>query len=160
MKLASGGAKLDKCPHLAPEVKNELEDALAPAMKLVTIGAGENALRVGNEEVVYRHEKTYFHQPGIALLISDKESGSEVDAKIKKIQDLQFNWIGLTVKADLLALQFDSGDKAKFEALVKKVSSSTDVGLILISWDLDALFSARDILLTGIPCSMQLPRKM
>lgn len=145
MKLASGGATLDKCPHLAPEVKDELEDALAPAMKLVTIGVGENALQVGNEEVVYRHEKTYFHQPGIALLISDKESDSDVDAKIKKIQELQFNWIGLNVKADLLALQYDSGDKAKFEALVKKVSSSVDVGLILISWDLDALFAARDI---------------
>ena len=145
MKLASGGATLDKCPHLAQEVKNELEDALAPAMKLVTIGVGENALKVGNEEVVYRHEKTYFHQPGIALLISDKESDSDVDAKIKKIEELQFNWIGLNVKADLLALQFDSGDKAKYEALVKKVSQSTNVGLILISADLDALFSARDI---------------
>ncbi|MFC1925123.1 acetyl-CoA decarbonylase/synthase complex subunit gamma [Chloroflexota bacterium] len=145
MKLASGGATLDKCPHLAPEVREELEDALAPAMKLVTVGVGDNALQVGNEEVVYRHDKTYFHQPGIALLISDKESDSEVDAKINKLKELQFNWIGLTVKADLLALQFDSGDKAKFEALVKKVSGSTNAGLILISWDLDALFSARDI---------------
>lgn len=145
MKLASGGATLDKCPYLAPEVRDDLEDALAPAMKLVTIGVGENALQVGNEEVVYRHEKTYFHQPGIALLISDKESDSEVDAKINKIRELQFNWIGLTVKADLLALQFESGDKAKFEALVKKVSQSTDAGLVIISEDMDALFSARDI---------------
>jgi len=145
MKLASGGATLDKCPHLAPEVKDELEDALAPAMKLVTIGAGDNALQVGNEEVVYRHEKTYFHQPGIALLISDKESDSEVDSKIKKIKELQFSWIGLTVKADLLALQFESGDKAKFEALVKKVSGSTDSGLVIVSEDIDVLFSARDI---------------
>jgi len=145
MKLASGGASLDKCPHLTPEVRGELEDALAPAMKLITIGAGDNALQVGNEEVVYRHEKTYFHQPGIALLISDKESDSEVDAKIKKIKELQFSWIGLTVKADLLALQFESGDKAKFEALVKKVSGSTDVGLVIISEDMDVLFAARDI---------------
>ena len=145
MKLASGGATLDKCPYLTPEVKGELEDALAPAMKLVTVGAGENALKVGNEEVVYRHEKTYFHQPGIALLISDKESDSEIESKIKKIKELQFPWIGLTIKANLLALQFKSGDKSKFESLVKKVSQSTDAGLILISEDLDALFSARDI---------------
>jgi acetyl-CoA decarbonylase/synthase complex subunit gamma len=145
MKLASGGATLDKCPHLSAEVKDQLEDALAPAMKLVTIGTGDNALQVGNEEVVYRHEKTYFHQPGIALLISDKESDSEVDAKIKKISELQFSWIGLTIKADLLALQYESGDKSKFEALVKKVTQSTNVGVIIISEDVDVLFAARDI---------------
>ncbi len=74
MKLASGGATLDKCPHLAPEVKAELEDALAPAIRLVTIGAGNKVLTIGNEEVVYRHEKTFVHSPGIALRISDKES--------------------------------------------------------------------------------------
>ncbi|OGO04236.1 MAG: hypothetical protein A2Y91_02025, partial [Chloroflexi bacterium RBG_13_54_8] len=39
----------------------------------------------------------------------------------------------------------ESGNKAKFEALVKKVSQSTDAGIILISEDIDVLFSARDI---------------
>ncbi|NQT48372.1 MAG: hypothetical protein HQ578_05295 [Chloroflexi bacterium] len=52
MKLASGAAALDKCPYLAPEVIEELEDLLAPAQRLVTIGSGEKALQVGNEEVV------------------------------------------------------------------------------------------------------------
>ena len=145
MKLASGGATLDKCPHLAPEVKDQLEDALAPAVRLVTIGSGENALQIGNEEVVYRHEKSFIHQPGIALLISDKESDSEIEGKIKKIKELEFPWVGITLKADLLALNFESGDKAKFEALVKKVCESTDHGMVLISEDMDALFSARDI---------------
>jgi acetyl-CoA decarbonylase/synthase, CODH/ACS complex subunit gamma len=145
MKLASAGTTLDKCPYLSPAVKGELEDAIAPAIKLVTIGSGTNALQIGNEEVVYRHEKTFIHKPGIALLISDKESDSEIERKIKKIKELQFSWIGLTIKADLVALQFESGDKAKFQALVKKVSQNTDAGLILISEDTDTLFSARDI---------------
>lgn len=145
MKLASGGATLDKCPYLAPNVKEELEDALAPAIKLVTIGPDGNALQVGNEEVIYRHEKTYFHPTGVALLISDKEDDAKVDQKIAKIKDLQFDVVGLTLKADLLALQYESGDKAKFEALVKKVCQNWDGGLVIISDDLDVLFSARDI---------------
>jgi len=145
MKLASGGATLDKCPYLAPNVKEELEDALAPAIKLVTIGPDGNALQVGNEEVIYRHEKTYFHPTGVALLISDKEDDAKVDQKIAKIKDLQFDVVGLTLKADLLALQYESGDKAKFEALVKKVCQNWDGGLVIISDDLDLLFSARDI---------------
>jgi len=144
MKLATGGATVDKCPYLSPEVKAKLEDLLAPAIKLVTIGSGDNKVQVGNEEVIYRHEKTYVHPPGIAILISDKESEARFEEKIKKIKELQFPWVGLTLKADLLALQFESGDKNKFLALVKKASSA-NLGMILISQDLDALFSARDL---------------
>jgi acetyl-CoA decarbonylase/synthase complex subunit gamma len=145
MKLASGGATVDKCPYLSEEVKAKLVDLLAPPIKLVTIGSGENAVQIGNEEVIYRHEKTFVHSPGIALLISDKESEAKIEEKIKKIKELQFPWVGVTLKADLLAPYFESGDKDKFLALVKKVYESTDLGMVLISQDIDALFSARDI---------------
>jgi acetyl-CoA decarbonylase/synthase complex subunit gamma len=145
MKLASGGTTVDKCPYLSDEVKAKLTDLLAPPIKLVTVGSGENALKVGNEEVIYRHEKTFVHSPGIALLISDKEDNTKVEEKIKKIKDLQFPWVGVNLKADLLALHFESGDKNRFLALVKKVHDSTDGGLVLISEYTDALFAARDI---------------
>ncbi|MBM4454658.1 MAG: acetyl-CoA decarbonylase/synthase complex subunit gamma, partial [Chloroflexi bacterium] len=46
-----------------------------------------------------------------------------------------------TLKANLLALRFESGDKAKYEALVKKVCEQTDVPLILSSEDADVLLS-------------------
>ncbi len=144
MKLVTGGVTVDKCPYLSPEVKVKLEDLLAPAIKLVTVGTGDNKVQVGNEEVIYRHEKTYVHPPGIAILISDKESDAKVDEKIKKLKGLEFPWVGLTLKAELLALQFESGDKNKFLALVKK-ASATNLGMILISQDLDTLFAARDI---------------
>jgi acetyl-CoA decarbonylase/synthase complex subunit gamma len=145
MKLASGGVSLDKCPYLPADVKAELEEALAPPIKPVTIGSGKNALDIGGEEVVYRHEKTFVHQPGIALLISDKEADAKVDEKLKKIKELQFPWVGLTLKANVLALHFESGDKAKFEALVKKVCEDNDLPMVLMSEDVDVLLSARKI---------------
>ena len=145
MKLASAGATVDKCPYLSEEVKAKLLDLLAPPIKLVTIGCGESAVKIGNEEVIYRHEKTFVHPPGIALLISDREDNAKVEEKIKKIRELQFPWVGVTLKADLLALRFESGDKDKFLTLVKKVYESTDVGMILISENLDVLFAARDV---------------
>jgi len=144
MKLATGGATVDKCPYLSSEVKVKLEDLLAPAIKLVTVGTGDNKVQVGNEEVIYRHEKSYVHPPGIAILISDKETEAKVDEKIRKIKEFQFPWVGLTLRAELLALRFESGDKNKFLALVKK-AAATNLGMILISQDLDALFSARDL---------------
>ena len=142
MKLATGGAKLEDCPYLPPEVKAELEAAMAPPIKLVTIGTGENALVIGEEEVMFRHEKTFFHEPGIAILISDKEAESDIEEKIKKIKELDFERIGQKLKIDLLALSFESGEKAKFEALVKKAYETTDLALIIISEDTDVLFSA------------------
>jgi acetyl-CoA decarbonylase/synthase, CODH/ACS complex subunit gamma len=145
MKLASGGATVDKCPYLSEEVKEKLLDALAPPIKLVTIGAGDKAIKVGNEEVIYRHEKTFVHSPAVTLLISDKEDQARVDEKIKKIKELQFPWVGVNLRADLVALRFESGDKARFLALIKKVCGSTDLGMVLISEDMDALFAGRDI---------------
>ena len=145
MKLASGGTTVDKCPYLSEEVKAKLLDALAPPIKLVTIGSGKNAIKIGNEEVIYRHEKTFIHSPGIAILISDKEDNAKIEAKIKKIKELQFPWVGVTLEANLLALHFESGDKSKFLALVKKVYDLTYLSMLLISEDADALFAARDI---------------
>jgi acetyl-CoA decarbonylase/synthase complex subunit gamma len=151
MKLAGGGASLDKCPYLSDDIKAELEDALAPPVKLVTIGTGDNELTIGNEEVVYRHEKTFVHQPGFALLISDNDSDAQVDEKIKKLDDVQFSWVGLTLKADLLALYNESGDKAKYEALVKKVCEKTGYAVVLMSEDVDTLLAAKDVCASSKP---------
>jgi acetyl-CoA decarbonylase/synthase complex subunit gamma len=145
MKLASGGTTVDKCPYLSEETKVKLLDLLAPPIKLVTIGSEEKAVKIGNEEVIYRHEKTFVHSPGIALLISDKEDKAKIEEKIKKIKELQFPWVGVNLEANLLALYFESGDRDKFLALAKKVYDSTDLGMVLISEDMDALFAARDI---------------
>src|SRR5208283_4221434 len=140
MKIATGGAKVDDCPHISPQSKAELEAELSPPIKLVTIGTGANALVIGEEEVMFRHEKTFFHEPGIAILISDKEAEAEIDQKLKKITGFDFERIGQKLKVNLLALSYESGDKAKYEALVKKVLETTQMALVLISCDTDVLF--------------------
>ena len=145
MKLASGGIAIEKCPYISPEVSKELEDALAPPIRPVIIGTGANALVVGDETVLYRHEKTFVHQPGIAVLIADDEPAEAVEGKIRKMKELQFSWVGKTLKADLLALQYKSGDRAKYGALVKKALSAVDCPLMLISEDTDALLAAHDL---------------
>jgi len=145
MKLASGKVKPDVCPYLDLQVKEELEDLLAPPMKLVTVGTGSQAVSLGEEEVMFRHEKTFFHSPGLALLISDTEPDNAVIAKIKKIEELQFERVGINLKADLLALRFASGDKARYVALAEKVAAEApDLGIVLISEDTEALFAALD----------------
>ncbi len=145
MKLALGGTTVDKCPHLSEEAKTQLEELLAPAIKPVTVGAGDHALRAGEEEVIYRHEKTFVHPPGIGLLISDDESEESVEQKLRKIDETEFPWVGLTLKPDLLALQNRSGDKDRYLKLINRAHDATEVATVLISEDTEALFAARDV---------------
>jgi len=145
MKLASGGTAIDKCPYLAPEVRSELEDALAPPIRPVTIGAGTGAILVGDETVLYRHEKTFVHQPAIAVLVADDEPVKVVEDKIRKLKELQYSWVGKTLKADLLALQYKSGDCTRYTELVKKALSAIDCPIMLISEDIEALLAAHEM---------------
>ena len=69
MKLAQKGTELDKCPYVSDEAKTALDAASAPPIKLVTIGAGERAFEIGNEIVLFRHEKTFYHQPGLVVRV-------------------------------------------------------------------------------------------
>jgi len=145
MKLTSGGIAIEKCPYISAEVRSDLEDALAPPIRPVTIGTGTGAFVVGDETVLYRHEKTFVHQPGIAVLVADDEPVKSVEDKLRKLKELQYSWVGKTLKADLLALQYKSGDRARYTELIKRVLSAVDCPLMLISEDTDVLLAAHEL---------------
>ena len=132
MKLAAGQAELAACPHVSDEAKAELSEASAPPIRPVKIGVGDEAVTAGGETVLFRHEKTFVNQPGIAILVSDTMDDAEIDGRIKKLNELVYDRVGLTLHADLVAAKCESGDAGKFEALVKKVVASTQKGLVLI----------------------------
>ena len=133
MSLAAGKAELSACPYISEEAKTKLAEASAPPIRPVTIGVGDRALKVGGETVMFRHEKRFENPPGFALLISNAMDESEVNARLKKLKELQFERIGLILHPDLIAIKEESGDAGKFEALVNKVKQNSDYGIILIS---------------------------
>ncbi|UCC66459.1 MAG: acetyl-CoA decarbonylase/synthase complex subunit gamma [Deltaproteobacteria bacterium] len=140
MKLATGGAKVSDCPYLSDEVREKIEDLLAPPIRPITIGTGDKALLIGDEEVIYRHEKTFFHPPGIGVLVSDTEDEKDIARKIKSVEEMEFIWIGRTLKADLVVLRCASGEKGKFVSLVKKAAEMADgTPLVLMADKIDAL---------------------
>lgn len=141
MKLASGAITVDKCPYLSEEVKKEFIESLAPPVKLVKIGCNDKAVVVGEEEVLYRHEKTFYHPCGIAILVSDSEADEVISQKINKIKTLQFDRIGQTLKANLVAVKFVA-NKEKYLNIIKQID---DIPLVLICEDLELLFTARDL---------------
>jgi acetyl-CoA decarbonylase/synthase complex subunit gamma len=139
MNLAAGKAELSSCPYISEEAKTQLAEASAPPIRPVTIGVGDKALTVGGETVMFRHEKRFEHPCGFALLISDAMDETEVDARLKKLNEFQYERIGLTLRPDLVAIKDGSGDSSKFGALVSKVKQNTDYGIILMSDNPDVL---------------------
>ncbi len=142
MSLAAGKAELSKCPHVSEEAKAQLSEASAPPILPVTIGTGEKALKLGAETVMFRHEKRFENAPGIAILISDTMDDAEVNARMGKIKTLEYERVGLTLSTELIALKAESGDAAKFTALVNKVKDGSDANLILMSDNVDVLTAA------------------
>ncbi|MFH1646853.1 MAG: acetyl-CoA decarbonylase/synthase complex subunit gamma [Chloroflexota bacterium] len=138
MNLAAGKAELTACPHVSEEAKAKLSEASAPPILPVTIGAGDKAIKVGGDTVMFRHEKRFENPPGIAILISDKMADAEVTARLKKAKDLSYERVGLTLSSNLVALKAESGDAAKFAALAGKAKGS-DANIILMSDKADVL---------------------
>jgi len=135
MNLAAGKAELAACPYVSEEAKAELADASAPPISIVEIGTGERKLKVGGETVLFRHEKTFLNPTGIAVLVTDEMADEEVGGRLERFNTLEYERVGLTLRADLVAVKSISGDAGKFEALATRVKNETDGGMILMAED-------------------------
>jgi acetyl-CoA decarbonylase/synthase complex subunit gamma len=65
MKLAAKQATLKQCPHVTEAAQAKLEAASAPPIRLITLGVAGAKFEAGNETVLFRHEKTFYHRPGL-----------------------------------------------------------------------------------------------
>jgi acetyl-CoA decarbonylase/synthase complex subunit gamma len=139
MNLAAGKAELASCPHISEDAKAQLSEASAPPIRPLTVGSGDNTVKIGGETVLFRHEKTFVNKPGMAAIISDIMTDEEVAARIARFKELKYEWIGLVLRMEMIAVKNESGEAAKFEALTKKLIAETDAALILMSDNVDAL---------------------
>jgi acetyl-CoA decarbonylase/synthase complex subunit gamma len=138
MKLAQKKAELSECPHASEEAKETLGAASEPPIRLVKIG-GANALEVGNETVLFRHEKTFFHQTGIAVELRTSEGEKELLSKIKEIEEYAVERVGEELKTDLFFILHDSEDKNDFLKTIKLVKENSSKGIILECSDEEVL---------------------
>lgn len=139
MKLAQGQADLDSCPYVSEEARAALEEASAPPIRPVTIGTGDGSLKIGAETVLFRHEKTFVNPAAIAVLITDEMSDAEVDQRLERLNKLQYERVGIILKADLVALKSTSGDAGRFARLVQRAREKTRAGFILMADNPDVL---------------------
>jgi len=134
-KIVNREVDLDSCKPLLKKqyekAYNQLKELLRPAVKEVVVGVGEKAKKLGGKLVMYRHEFTYTNPTAIAIDVTDEMSDEEIQNRIKKTENFSFEYIGYTLKLDMIAVRSTSGDAEKFRATVKKVAESTNLPFLL-----------------------------
>lgn len=145
MALASGKATLEQCPHVSEEAKETLESATAPPMKLIKIGAGDNVLEIGDEQVLFRHDKTFYHPTGLFIEVADTLSEEEITARVAEINALVFERVGEQYAIDGIAISNVSGEAETFKKAAELVAAKTDKVLALITEDPAAMEAAASV---------------
>jgi acetyl-CoA decarbonylase/synthase complex subunit gamma len=130
MKLAQKKVELSECPHASEEAKTTLGAASEPPIKLVKIG-GANPLEAGEETVLFRHEKTFFHQTGIAIELKTSDGFDHNLEKIKDIEGLKIERVGEELDTDLFFITSDTDQEGDFIHLIQAVQQHSKKGIIL-----------------------------
>ncbi len=119
MALASAKTELALCPHVSAEAQEQLSEASAPPIRSLSIGTGEYEVKIGGETVMFRHEKTFFNKPGLAVLISDTMDDGEIERRFSSLASLQYERVGQIMRPEMVALKH-TGNREGFIGLVKK----------------------------------------
>lgn len=138
-KIVNREIDIDSCPPLRKKENEKnylkLKEMLKPAVKEITIGVGEKAKKIGGKLVMYRHEFTYFNPTAIAIDVTDEMPEDEIVSRIKRTENFSYEYIGYTLKLDMIAVRCTSGDAEKFKSAVKKVAETTKLPLMLCTLD-------------------------
>jgi acetyl-CoA decarbonylase/synthase complex subunit gamma len=135
MKLAAKQVELGDCPHVTDESKKQLAESSAPPIRLITLKGKDAEVAVGNEVVLFRHEKKFVNRPGVLIRVADTDEKEAITAKVEAATAYVVDYVGLDLKLDGFAVEAASGDAATFTAAVDAVRKSSNLPLILVGND-------------------------
>jgi len=142
-KLIERSAKVEDCPPIMEEDRREMRERLiallAPPVREVVIGSGSRAVRIGGEEVMYRHELTFFNPTALFYDVDDTMAADELRSRIREIEGFGVEKIGRVLRYDGIAVRCKSGDAVSFGEAVLAVRETTELPMILCSYDAELL---------------------
>lgn len=141
MQLANQKVALEACPYVSPEAKASLEESGAPPIRLVTIGSGELAVKLGDETQLFRHDKTFYHPTALGLVADDSEGLEAMKSRIEKARSLTFERVGQIVRVDGVAIRHSSGTVSDFLEAVK-IASASPLTVTLMTEDAELMGKA------------------
>ena len=149
MKLAQRQASLDQCPDVSEDAKKVLGEASAPPIRPISLGSGSKAVKLGEETVLFRHDKKFVNPCALAVAIKDTLTDEEITKKIDAVLASEIDRVGQKLRVDAIALINESGDKGKFEAAAKIISSKAPEVPVILSTTDPAAAEAAVKLFTG-----------
>ena len=142
-KIVNREITIDQCkPLLKKENEKaykQLKEMLKPAVKEVVVGVGDKAVKLGGKLVMFRHEFTYMNPTAFAIDVTDELPEAELLARVKKTESFSYEYIGYTLKLNMIAIRSTSNEPETFKAAVKKVAENTGLPLILCSLSANVL---------------------
>jgi acetyl-CoA decarbonylase/synthase complex subunit gamma len=115
------------------EQREKLIELTTPPIKEVIIGTGDRAVAIGGEEVMYRHELTYFNPTAFFLDVHDEMSEKELNERLERIKKFSVTRIGQKLTLDGIAVRSKSDDAVKFGEAVLNVVEKCDLPLVICS---------------------------
>jgi len=141
MKLAAKKADLSLCPYASEEAKQVLGAASEPPVKGIELGANKS-LKLGEETVLYRHEKTFVHQTALAVNINDTDSQEKIENTLTSVNNYKLERVGEILEIDMIAVTQKGDSQEDFVGLVKKAWETTQRPLVIRSSNLETLIAA------------------
>ncbi|MEI8207029.1 MAG: acetyl-CoA decarbonylase/synthase complex subunit gamma [Kiritimatiellales bacterium] len=143
MKLAAQKAELLECPYASDDAKQILGAASEPPVKKIQIGTGKT-FSLGDETVLYRHEKTFVNQTALAIHINDTDAVADIEKTLQAIKAYELDRVGELLSVDAVCITCKSGNTATFAALCKKAHEITGRPLVINSTDVAQLTAAAE----------------
>lgn len=157
MKLAQRQASLDLCPDVSEEAKQKLGEASAPPIRPITFGVGDRAIKLGEETVLFRHDKKFVNPCAFALEIKDTLSDSEINSKVEEVLTSEIERVGQKLRVDAIAITNESNNAKRLEEVAKIIFTKTpDLPLIICTSNPDAaestlkLYDGKNPILYGV----------
>jgi acetyl-CoA decarbonylase/synthase complex subunit gamma len=141
MKLAAKKAELSECSYASEEAKQVLGAATEPPVKGIALGR-DKTLKLGEETVLYRHEKTFVHQTALVVNVNDTDSVASIDSVLDAVKNYRLERVGEVLEIDMTSVTQKGLDSGAFVALAKKAWETTKKPLVLRSSDAEGLVAA------------------
>ncbi len=124
MKVAQGSASIDACPYFSEDAKAALNEATAPPMKTIKVGAGDKEMSLGGETVLFRHEKTFVSRTRYAVSLCNCMDDAAIEAKLASIPQVDYERIGERMYVEMIYVNYsaDAGVE-KYLEIVKKAAA-------------------------------------
>ena len=99
LKLAKQNIEIEKCPYVKGELKELYSHSIKHPQKTIEI----KGLRIGGENVLYRHEKTFINPTILAVVIDCDNSAYQ--KQLERINNFEIKGINQMYTVDLIILK-------------------------------------------------------